>query len=212
MPRRSAANREGISHCLESGQPVYCEFTCRLPESTPTVAVYYYYSARVISATPQSGNRVLTSLGNSGLYWTIFAWNRDTAVPAEGNGDLQTLICVLVARPRWCLTLSNYAPWQNWMTDYLGYSALQMKTLYCGWPVVGHDMHTRRRKLSPKADTYFKVEGWVDLGGLLHTRFPRRWLLMSVLTRLDVEQLCWSRAVWACYTTIPNHVVLWEHQ
>jgi len=26
--------------------------------------------------------------------------NRDTAVPAEGNGDLHTLICVLVVRPR----------------------------------------------------------------------------------------------------------------
>ena len=38
--------------------------------------------------TPQSGNRVSTS-----LCWTVFAWNRDTAVPAEGNGDLQTLIC-----------------------------------------------------------------------------------------------------------------------
>ena len=35
---------------------------------------------------------------------------RDTAVPAEGNGDLQTLICVLVARPRRCLTLSNPVP------------------------------------------------------------------------------------------------------
>ena len=31
----------------------------------------------------------------------------DTAMPAEGNGDLQTLICVLVARPRLCPTLSN---------------------------------------------------------------------------------------------------------
>ena len=29
---------------------------------------------------------------------------------AEGNGDLQTLICVLVARPRQCLTLSNPVP------------------------------------------------------------------------------------------------------
>jgi len=29
---------------------------------------------------------------------------------AEGNGDLQTLICVLVARPRRCLTLSNPVP------------------------------------------------------------------------------------------------------
>ena len=36
-----------------------------------------------------------TSLGNSGFCLTVFARNRDTAVPAEGNGDLQTLICVL---------------------------------------------------------------------------------------------------------------------
>ena len=82
--------------------------------------------------TPQSGNRVSTSLGNSGLCWTIFARNRDTAVPAEGNGDLQTLICVLVARPRRYLTLSNPVPWQNWMAAYLVYT-LQMKTLFCGW-------------------------------------------------------------------------------
>ena len=45
--------------------------------------------------------------GNSGLCWTVLAWDRDTAVPAKGNGDLQTLICVLVARPRRCLTVSN---------------------------------------------------------------------------------------------------------
>jgi len=29
------------------------------------------------------------------------------SVPAEENGELQTLICVLVARPRLCSTLSN---------------------------------------------------------------------------------------------------------
>ena len=40
----------------------------------------------------------------------IIAPNRDNAVPAEGNGDLQTLICVLVARPRRSLTLSNLVP------------------------------------------------------------------------------------------------------
>ena len=68
----------------------------------------------------------------------VFAQNRDTAVPAEGNGDLQTLICVLVARPRRCLALSNPVPWQNWMAPYLG-----MKTLFHGWPVMVHDMHTR---------------------------------------------------------------------
>jgi len=75
--------------------------------------------------TPQSGNRVSTSLSNSGLCWTVFARNRDTAVLAEGNGDLQTLICVLVARPRWCLTLLNPVPWQNWMAA--------ISATLCGW-------------------------------------------------------------------------------
>jgi len=95
--------------------------------------------------TPQSGNRVSTSLSNSGLCWTVFARNRDTAVPAEGNGDLQTLICVLVARPRRCPTLSNRVPWQNWMVAYLSYT-LRMKMLFRGWPVMVHDTHTRRRR------------------------------------------------------------------
>ena len=92
---------------------------------------------------------VLTSLGNSGLCWTVFARNRDTTVPAEGNGDLQTLIYVLVARPRRFPTLSNPVPWQNWMAAYLGYT-LQMKTLFRGWPVVVHDTHTRRRRSGPQ--------------------------------------------------------------
>ena len=95
--------------------------------------------------TPQSGNQVSTTLGNSGLCWTVFALNKDTAVPAEGNGDLQTLICVLVARPRRCLTLSNRVPWQNWMAAYLGYT-LRMKTLFHGWPIMVNDTHTRRRR------------------------------------------------------------------
>jgi len=67
-------------------------------------------SAQVVNFHLQSGNQVSTSLGNCGLCWTVFARNRDTAVPAEGNGDFQTLICVLVARPRWCPTLSNSVP------------------------------------------------------------------------------------------------------
>ena len=68
-------------------------------------------SAQVVNShlvcDPTTRNRVSTSLGNSGLCLTIFARNRDTAVPAEGNGDLQTLICVLVVRPRQCPTLSK---------------------------------------------------------------------------------------------------------
>jgi len=39
-----------------------------------------------------------------------FSHRMYTAVPAEGNSDLQTLICVLVVRPRLCLTLSNPVP------------------------------------------------------------------------------------------------------
>jgi len=51
----------------------------------------------------------------------------------------------LVARPRWCLTLLNPVPWQNWMVAYLGYT-LRMKTPFCGWPVMVDDTHTRRRR------------------------------------------------------------------
>jgi len=73
--------------------------------------------------------------------------NRGTAVPAEGNGKLQSLIYVYVARPRRCSTLLNPVPWQYWMAAYLSYT-LQMKTLFCGWPVMVHDtdMHTKRRR------------------------------------------------------------------
>ena len=47
--------------------------------------------------------------------------------------------------PRWCLTLSNPVPWQNWMAAYLGYTP-RMKTLFRGWPVMAHETHTRRRR------------------------------------------------------------------
>jgi len=70
---------------------------------------------------------------------------------AEGNGDLQTLICVLVARPRRCLTLLNSVPWQNWMAAYLGYT-LRMRTLFRGWPIMVNDTHTRRRRLPRQWD------------------------------------------------------------
>ena len=85
--------------------------------------------------------------GISMLIWYSNTYKyKDTAVPAEGNGDLQTLICVLVARPRRCLTLSNPVPWQNWMVAYLGYT-LWMRTLFRGWPIMVNDTHTRRRRI-----------------------------------------------------------------
>jgi len=52
-------------------------------------------------------------------------------------------MCVLVARPRRCPTLSNRIPWQNWMPAYLVYT-LRMKVLFRGWPIMVHDTHTRR--------------------------------------------------------------------
>ena len=111
------------------------------------LSVYMYHTLCEWVSLAQSGNRVSTSLGNSAVYLTVFARNRDTAVPAEGNGDLKTLICVLVARPRRCLTLSNPVLWQNWMAAYnIGYT-LRMKTLFSGWPVMAHETHTRRRRL-----------------------------------------------------------------
>jgi len=69
----------------------------------------------------------------------------DTAVPAEENGDLQTPICVLVARPRRHVTLSNPVPRQNWMGAYLGYT-LRMKTLFRGWSVIVHDTHEKKNE------------------------------------------------------------------
>ena len=52
----------------------------------------------------------LSELGGVPVQVTPHRSLNTTAVPAEGNGDLQTLICVLVARPRRCLTLSNPVP------------------------------------------------------------------------------------------------------
>ena len=89
--------------------------------------------------------QVLTSLGNSGLYWTVFTRNRDTAVPAEGNGDLQTdtNLSDLWRDPYdvpYCQILSPDK------TEWRPISAtLRMNTLFHGWPVTFHVMHRRRR-------------------------------------------------------------------
>ena len=121
----------------------------------------YFTFWLIFGLCPNLGLSISTSLGNNGLCWTVFARNRDTAVPAEGNGDLQTLICVLVARSRRCLTLSNLVAWQNWMAAYVCYT-LWMRTLFRGWPIMVNDTHTRRRlsighskRLEPKGETTY---------------------------------------------------------
>jgi len=135
-------------HCYDWHPGSCCGWSCNQLTSKVDGGVTgsrLRWSILTLCVIPQSGNRVSTSLGNSGLCWTVIAQNRDTAIPAEGNGDLQTLICVLVARLRGCSTLSNPVPWQNWTAAYLDYS-LRMKTLFRGWPVMAHDMYTRRRR------------------------------------------------------------------
>ena len=109
-------------------------------------------------STPQSGNQVLTFLDNSRLYWTIFARNRDTAVPAEGNGNSQTLICVLTVRLGRCPTLSNLVLWQSWIAAYLGYT-LQMKMLFPGWPIMVHGTHKRKKE---KKERLSHTDPWVE--------------------------------------------------
>jgi len=44
--------------------------------------------------TPQSDNRVLLSLDNSALSWTVIAPDKVTAVPVRRNGNFQTPISV----------------------------------------------------------------------------------------------------------------------
>ena len=56
--------------------------------------------------TPQSDNRALLSLDNSGLSWTVCAPDKVTAVPVRRNGNFQTPISVPAARPKRCHTLS----------------------------------------------------------------------------------------------------------
>ena len=40
-----------------------------------------------------------------------------SVMPAEGNSDLQTLICILVKIPRWCPPLLNPVLWQSWIAE-----------------------------------------------------------------------------------------------
>ena len=88
--------------------------------SSACTAVYGVMSHVHISNTPSTTNIIVELYGllqasKCCICVAMAQVNtlRDTAVPAEGNGDYQTLICVLVARPRRCLTLSNPVPWQN---------------------------------------------------------------------------------------------------
>ena len=87
-----------------------------------------------------------------------------------------TDICVFVARPRRCPTLSNPVPWQNWMAAYLGYT-LRMRTLFRGWPVMVHDTHTRRRRLGRQ--TLHALRHHLICIPMIHFCHPLFYLLVS---------------------------------
>jgi len=78
----------------------------------------------------------VTFFGNSGLCYIVCAQSRNTVGPVKGISDLQTVICVLAARLRWCPTLSNPVPWRSWMVAYLRYTLV--KTPFPGWPIMVH--------------------------------------------------------------------------
>jgi len=77
------------------------------------------------------------------VYWTVFARNRDTALPAEGTGDLQILICVQLQRDpdgvTHCRILSSdKAEWRL-------IPATLCRWRRCFLADQFHDTHTRRR-------------------------------------------------------------------
>ena len=91
--------------------------------------------------TPQSDNRALLSLDNSGLSWTISAPDKVTAVPVRRNGNFQTPIGVPAVRPKRCHTLSNPAHRQDYTVACLNYTLQTMMPL-SGWPVMALNQHT----------------------------------------------------------------------
>ena len=56
------------------------------------------------------------------------------------------LICVLVARPRRCPTLSNPVPWQNWMAAYFSYTLQTADEDVVSWLTNNGSWHAYEKK------------------------------------------------------------------
>ena len=95
--------------------------------------------------TPQSDNRALLFLDNSGLSWTISAPDKVTAVPVRRNGNFQTPISVPAVRPKRCHILSNPAHRQDYMVARLNYT-LQMMMPLPGWPAMAPNAYNNNNK------------------------------------------------------------------
>ena len=97
--------------------------------------------------TPQSDNRALLFLDNSGLSWTVSASDKFTAVPVKRNGNFQTPISVPVVRPKRCHTLSNPAHRQDYTVACLNYTLQTMMPL-SGWPVMAPNAYDNNNNIA----------------------------------------------------------------
>ena len=94
--------------------------------------------------------------------WTVFARNRDTAVPAEGIGDLQTLICPNCGATQTMSHIVESCPMTK-LNDGLS-------RLHCGWRRCfvadqlwfDHDIHTRKSEVPVWPASKFGVLGRND--------------------------------------------------
>jgi len=105
------------------------------------------WSMHISWTTPQSDNRALLSLDNSGLSWTISAPDKVTAVPVRRNGNFQTPISVPVVWPKRCHTLSNPAHRQDYTVACLNYT-LQTMMLLPGWPAMAPNAYNNNQQYS----------------------------------------------------------------
>jgi len=115
----------------------------------------------VSRTTPQSDNRALLFLGNSGLSWTVSAPDKVTAVPVRRNENFQTPISVPAVRPKQCHTLSNPAHRQDYTVACLNYTLQTMMPLP-GWPVMAPNAYDNNNNNSVSTVRQILEFKWVS--------------------------------------------------
>jgi len=110
-----------------SQQQACCVRLWTLLGRTSVISAVGFSELYVSDISVKSQARLVTGCKSwvKSLGWTMVS-SQVISLHWQGNGNLQTLIYVLVIRPRRCPTLSNPVRWQNWMAAYLGY-------MLCGW-------------------------------------------------------------------------------
>jgi len=78
----------------------------------------------------------------SHFYFLFIPCGRQSWLPVSFLLLVKYTLSYRIVSLQWPLT--NPVPWQNWTAVYLDYTQ-RMKTLFCGWPILVHNTHTRRR-------------------------------------------------------------------